>query len=141
MASLAIKAGPGKREVRAALARVLASTPFCSSPRLQRLLTFLVEEVLAGRGESLVQYRVAVEGLGLGENFDPEKHTLVRSHAGRLRKALAAYYEGEGIADKVVITLPASGYRVGFVRVGARAARGAKASRPAPLLVVSKASG
>jgi len=46
------------------LAQVLASTPFRSSPRLQSLLTFLVEEVLAGRGESLVQYRVAVEGLG-----------------------------------------------------------------------------
>ena len=141
MASLAMKSGPGKREIRAALARVLASQPFRSSPRLQSLLTFLVEEVLAGRGESLVQYRVATEGLGLGESFDPEKQTLVRSHAGRLRKALAAYYEGEGIADKIVITLPASGYHVGFVRVGARAARGAKASRLAPLLVVSRFQG
>ena len=109
MASLATKRGPGKREVRAALARVLASQPFRSSPRLQSLLTFLVEEVLAGRGESLVQYRVATEGLGLRENFDPEKRTLVRSHAGRLRKALAAYYEGEGSGDKIIITLPASG--------------------------------
>ena len=100
-----------------------------------------MEEVLAGRGESLVQYRVATEGLGLGENFDPEKHTLVRSHAGRLRKALAAYYEGEGSADKIVITLPASGYRVGFVRVGSRAARSTRSSGLAPLLVVSRFQG
>lgn len=141
MASLAIKGGPGKREVRIALARVLASAPFLSSPRLQRLLTFLVEEVLAGRGESLVQYRVAVEGLGLGENFDPEKRTLVRSHAGRLRKALADYYEGEGTADKIVITLPASGYRVGFVRVGSRVAHSIKSTGLAPLLIVSRFQG
>jgi TolB-like protein len=140
-ATVKMKRGPGKREVRAALSRVLASQPLRSSPRLQRLLTFLVEEVLAGRGESLVQYRVATEGLGLGENFDPEKHTLVRSHAGRLRKALAAYYEGEGSADKIVITLPASGYRVGFVRVGSRAARGAKPAGLAPLLIVSRFQG
>jgi len=138
---LAIKGGPGKREVRAALARVLASQPLRSAPRLQSLLTFLVEEVLAGRGQSLVQYRVATEGLGLGEDFDPEKHTLVRSHAGRLRKALAAYYEGEGRADKIVIALPASGYRVDFVRVGARAVRAAKAPGLAPLLVVSRFQG
>ena len=141
MASLAMKTGPGKREIRAALARVLASQPFRSSPRLQSLLTFLVEEVLAGRGESLVQYRVATEGLGLGESFDPEKHTLVRSHAGRLRKALAAYYEGEGSADKIIITLPTSGYRVGFVRVGSRAVRSGKSAALAPLLVVSRFQG
>lgn len=45
--------GPSKSEVRAALARVAASAPFQSSKRLQKLLAFLVEEVLAGRGGSL----------------------------------------------------------------------------------------
>lgn len=52
--TLAIKGAPGKREVRSALRRVLESVHFRSSPRLRRLLTFLVEEVLAGRGDSLV---------------------------------------------------------------------------------------
>lgn len=137
-----VKTSPGTREVRAALRRVLDSASFRSSPRLQSLLTFLVEEVLAGRGESLVQYRVATEGLGLGEGFDPETHTLVRSHAGRLRKALAAYYEGEGIDDGIVINMPASGYRVGFVRVGRAAVRGAgHAPEQSPLLVVSRFAG
>lgn len=141
-ATFAIKGAPGKREVRAALRRVLDSVPFCSSPRLQRLLTFLVEEVLAGRGDSLVQYRVATEGLGLGDKFDPENSTLVRSHAGRLRKALAGYYEGEGAAEELVITMPASGYRVGFVRAGAASATvPAVFSAELPLLVVSRFRG
>jgi len=141
-ATLAMKAAPGKHEVRTTLRRVLESAPFRSSPRLQRLLTFLVEEVLAGRGDSLVQYRVATEGLGLGEKFDPENNTLVRAHARRLRKALAAYYEGEGAADELLITLPASGYRVGFVRAGAASAPAPAASQvKLPLLVVSRFRG
>lgn len=141
-ATFAIKGAPGKREVRTALRRVLESVPFRSSPRLQRLLTFLVGEVLAGRGDSLVQYRVATEGLELGDKFDPEKSTLVRSHAARLRKALAAYYEGEGAADELVISMPDSGYRVGFVRAGAAAAPAAAVSSDEmPLLVVSRFRG
>jgi len=137
-----IKGSPGKREVRAALQRVLHSAALRSSPRLRHLLTFLVEEVLAGRGDSLVQYRVATEGLDLGDNFDPENSTLVRSHAGRLRKALAAYYEGEGINDEVVISMPASGYRVGFVRTGPAVSSSVGASiAQAPLLVVSRFQG
>ena len=141
-ANFAIKGAPGKREVLAALQRALAATSFRSSPRLQRLLTFLVEEVLAGRGESLVQYRVATEGLELGDKFDPENSTLVRSHAGRLRKALAAYYEGEGINEEVVITMPSSGYRVGFVRTGSASAPATgKTSSNSPLLVVARFQG
>lgn len=138
-ATFAIKGAPGKREVRTALRRVLDSVPFRSSPRLQRLLTFLVEEVLAGRGDSLVQYRVATEGLELGDKFDPEKSTLVRSHAGRLRKALASYYEGEGSAEETVIVMPSSGYRVAFFRRRPSSARGiARRAGDLPLLVVSR---
>lgn len=141
-ADFAIKGVPGKREVRAALRRVLDSAPFSSSPRLQRLLSFLVGEVLAGRGASLVQYRVATEGLGLSDEFDPENSTLVRSHAGRLRKALAAYYEGEGIGEEIVITMPAAGYHVGFVRAGsAPVSAGGKSRAQTPLLVVSRFQG
>lgn len=133
---------PGKNEVRRALRRVLDSVKFRASPRLQRLLAFLVEEVLAGRSDSLVQYRVATEGLELGDKFDPENSTLVRSHAGRLRKALAAYYEGEGANDDVFITMPASGYRVGFVRAGPVSDhRVPRSTGQLPLLVVCRFEG
>lgn len=129
-------------EIRAALSRVLDSVAFRESPQLRRLLTFLVEEVIAGRGDSLVQYRVATEGLGLAESFDPDKSSLVRSHAGRLRKSLDAYYQGEGGSEGVVITMPASGYRVGFVRIGTNASRmSQKSLHQLPLLVVSRFQG
>lgn len=130
------------QEIRAALLRVVDSVHFRGSPRLRRLLTFLVEEVIAGRGQTLVQYRVGTEGLGLAESFDPENSSLVRSHAGRLRKCLAAYYQGEGAREGIVITMPVGGYRVGFARVDASAsATSLKLRRQLPLLVVSRFQG
>ncbi len=132
----------GTHEIRAELLRVLESVQFRESPRLRHLLTFLVEEVIAGRGESLVQYRVATEGLGLAETFDPEKSSLVRSHAGRLRKSLAAYYQSGGGQEGVMITMPVCGYRVGFVRVGPNASRTSqKSRRQLPLLAVARFQG
>lgn len=85
---------------------------------------------------------MATEGLELGDKFDPEKSTLVRSHAGRLRKALAAYYEGEGAAEALVISMPDSGYRVGFLRAGAASVPApGLSSAELPLLVVSRFRG
>lgn len=103
-----------KTSVIAQLGRILTTPRFVASPRLIALLGFLVQETLAGRGESLIQYRIATEGLGLGERFDPENKTLVRSHATRLRKELGRYYESLGGEDPVVIALPASGYQLEF---------------------------
>lgn len=89
-----------------------------TSPRLSGLLEFLVGEVLAGKGDSLGEYRVGTEALGLAQDFDPGAKSLVRSHAGRLRKALAAYYAGEGRNDEILIALPPVGYRVVFSKPG-----------------------
>lgn len=103
--------------VLAQLGKILGTPRFTASQRLSSLLSFLVEEMLAGRGDTLIQYRIATEGLGLGESFDPENKTLVRSHAARLRKELGRYYETLGSGDPVVISLPATGYRVTFTEV------------------------
>ena len=106
---------PAHDAVSVQVSRIAASPHFKSSPRLVRLLEFLAGEVLAGRGDSLGEYRVGTEGFELPENFDPGQTTLVRSHAARLRKALAGYYEGEGRNDDIVISLPPSGYRLVFL--------------------------
>ena len=103
--------------VLAQLGKILGTPRFAASQRLRSLLSFLVEEMLAGRGDTLIQYRIATEGLGQGESFDPENKTLVRAHAARLRKELGRYYETLGSGDPVVISLPATGYRVTFTAV------------------------
>ena len=131
---------PAHDAVSVQVSRIAASPHFKSSPRLVRLLEFLAGEVLAGRGDSLGEYRVGTEGFGLPENFDPGQTTLVRSHAARLRKALAGYYEGEGRNDDIVISLPPSGYRLVFLRPS-RPTLSRTAASKLPLLSISEFRG
>jgi tetratricopeptide (TPR) repeat protein len=71
-----------------------------------RLLTYLVEETLAGRGAELHQKTIAadvfVRDITL---FDPRADSIVRTTAANLRESLRAYYSGRGQADALTIEL------------------------------------
>ncbi len=101
-------------DVRAALARVLRSSPFARSPQLQRFLTFLVDETLAGRGERLKEYVIGLEVFARPPSYDPRVDSLVRVEARRLRAALAGYYSAEGRGDDVAIELRKGSYVPSF---------------------------
>src|SRR5512147_1693462 len=104
-------------EIRDALARVLQSGVFLRSGQLQRLLRFLVEETLAGRGERLKEYVIGVEVFGRPPSYDPRIDSLVRVEARRLRATLASYYREDGRTDQVIIELEKGSYRPMFRRV------------------------
>jgi len=53
---------------------------------------------------------IGVEALGRNTSFDPKSDSIVRVEAGRLRERLRSYYEGEGEADSVLISLPKGKY-------------------------------
>ena len=96
--------------VRSQLGRILASGPFHNSKRRQRFLEYLVTETLAGRGERLKAYNVAVEVFERPETFDPVVDPIVRIEAARLRDKLREYYESDGRSDPIHIELPKGGY-------------------------------
>lgn len=100
----------GEDEARAALTRILASAGFRAAPRLAAFLAFVVERTLAGEGTALKGYTIATGALGRGPDFDPAADPIVRVEAGRLRRALAAYYAGPGAGDPVVVSVPRGGY-------------------------------
>ena len=100
----------GSDEVRAALARLLASSPFCKSAQLANFLSFVVEETLAGRGGRIKAYTIATGALGRDETFDPQTDPIVRVEAARLRRALRAYYADGGADEAIVIELPTGAY-------------------------------
>ncbi len=110
-------------DVRAALGRVLQSASFAHSPQLQRFLTFLVEETLAGRGAHLKEYVIGLEVFARPASYDPRVDSLVRVEARRLRAALASYYSGDGRDDTVVIDLQKGHYVPAF----------REAARPSPV--------
>src|SRR5262245_46488792 len=96
--------------IRHQLDRILNSDPFQQSQRRQRFLEYLVTETLAGRGERLKAYNVALEVFDRPETFDPITDPLVRIEAARLREKLREYYGTDGQDDPIHIDLPKGTY-------------------------------
>ena len=96
--------------IRHQLDRILNSGPFHQSQRRQRFLEYLVNETLAGRGERLKGYNVALEVFDRPETFDPTVDPLVRIEAARLREKLREYYGADGQGDPIHIDLPKGTY-------------------------------
>ncbi len=101
---------PPHDEIMAQLARILATAEFASSARLQRLLTFVVEETLAGRAVQLKEYTIATGVFDRDDSFDPQTSSIVRVEASRLRSKLEKYYAIGGADDPIMIELPTGSY-------------------------------
>ncbi len=136
---------PSPAEVRAQLERVLGSRCFEQAARSSSFLRFVVEQTLAGQGERLKGYTIAVEVFGRPPDFDAQTDPLVRVEAGRLRRRLIEYYADEGRDDPVRLDLPRGRYFVVSTYHGATAAPAAAAAEapdppPAETLVASAAA-
>lgn len=103
--------------VRRQLERLLSSAVFARSERLSGFLRLVVERHLEGRDEEIKESLIAVEVFGRKPDYDPQRDSIVRTEAGRLRARLAEYYVGEGAGDPVVIELPKGGYIPVFRRL------------------------
>lgn len=96
----------------AELERIFASPEFTRSPVMRRLLRFLVDQTLAGRGDQLKAYSVAVDGLGRDPDFDAQTDSYPRVQVGRLRRMLDAYYARSGTGTGERLVIPNGAYRV-----------------------------
>jgi len=109
---------PRADEVSAQVERILASSAFAQSARLQKLLRYIVEETLSGRSIALKEYTIALDVFERDESFDPQTSSVVRVEASRLRAKLERYYATEGRNDAVRVVLPPGGYVPVFQAVG-----------------------
>lgn len=96
--------------VQEALEQVLTSATFARSPRMAKLLRFLVQRHLEGRDDELKESLIGIEVFGRKPDYDPKLDSTVRTEAVRLRARLGQYYSSEGLQDAVVIELPKGGY-------------------------------
>lgn len=92
------------------LERILASTAFAQSSRLQRYLRFVVTEALANREARLKEYTIALDVFEREDSFDPQTSSIVRVEASRLRGKLNLYNATDGRNDPVLISLPKGAY-------------------------------
>lgn len=104
----------GSDRVLVELEAILASPEFQRAPVMRRLLSFLVRTTLAGRGEDLKAYSVAVDGLGRDPDFDAQTDSYPRVQVARLRKMLEIYYASAEPQDDIRFAVRPGGYRVHF---------------------------
>jgi len=89
---------------------ILSTPAFKSSRILSDFLSFVVEQSLAGKGQELKEYTIAIKVLSRHSDFNPQLDSIVRIHAGRLRRALMGYYYETGTNDPIVIEIPKGSY-------------------------------
>ncbi len=97
-------------DIRAQLERTLGSPDFRVPDRDRTFLRYVVEEALAGRGDRIKAYSIAIEAFGRDASFDPQSDPVVRIEAGHVRRALERYYLTAGASDPVLITIPIGTY-------------------------------
>jgi TolB-like protein len=103
-------------QIRDHLERVLAAPSFADSIVLTRFLTFIVNETLEGRSHELKEYTIAIDALKKGADFNPQIDSIVRIHAGRLRRALKEFYYEEGAPEEIQIVVKKGSYVPTFVK-------------------------
>lgn len=102
--------------VRRQTDRILSSELFRGSPIQCRLFRYVIEQTLEGGAGGLKEYTLGSAVFQRGDSFDPRNDSIVRVQVGVLRKKLAAYYEGPGIADDVLIEIPRGHYAPHFTQ-------------------------
>ncbi|MBY8978028.1 hypothetical protein KHP62_19615 [Rhodobacteraceae bacterium NNCM2] len=105
---------PQVTDIEQALSRILASPAFAASERRRAFLAYVIDETLAGRGQRLKGFSIALAVFDRDESFDPKIDPVVRLEARRLRRDLDGYYAHEGYNDPVRISIPKGGYVPAF---------------------------
>ncbi len=95
---------------RRELETVLRSELFVRAPALAHLLSYLCGRLLAGEGDQIKEYTIALEVFGRNPSFDQVSDSIVRVEANRLRKRLAEYYTGPGKDHPLQISIPVGQY-------------------------------
>ena len=101
---------PDATAIREELERILSNDAFTNAGRMSRLLRFVVERTLDGRGDEIKEYVLGTEVFDRGAEYDPRLDSIVRVEARRLRTKLDEYYAAPGTASGVVIRMRRGGY-------------------------------
>jgi hypothetical protein len=117
---------PTPDEVRSQVARMIASEDFRRSPQLGAFLRFVVEAVLAGKGDRIKAHTIGVEVLRRDAKFDPQQDPIVRLEANRLRRTIERYYTRLGADDPIRVALPRGTYVPTFRRRSGKPRRAAR---------------
>ena len=92
------------------LERVVHSPHFRNSKRYPAFLSFIVQETLEGRTDSLKERTLGAEVFGRPIDYDTNADPVVRVTAGEVRKRIAQYYQTPGNEYELRFDLPLGSY-------------------------------
>ncbi len=95
------------------LSRIFSAQQFCSAPKLQHLLRYIVERSVDDPA-GLNGRAIAVDVFKEGRDFNTSSDSRVRVAVNRLRSALKLYYAESGRFDPVIIEIPRGSYVARF---------------------------
>jgi len=101
--------------ILAELSLILKSPQFTGTSRSKRFLEYIVKETLAGRGDALKGYTIALDVFDKSTNFDSSQNTVVRVQATQVRRRLKLYYADKTAHTGVHISLPKGRYKPIFL--------------------------
>ncbi len=106
---------------RAALEAVLRSHAMSRSEQLRGLLSYLAQQEINGQRETLTEYQIAVEGLGLPAGYAPSEDSTVRNRAYTLRRKVEEMYRTELAGEPVRVEFIKGSYAPRFVAAASEA--------------------
>lgn len=101
---------------RKELETVLESGIFGVSSNAAKLLRFVCERHFRDPAGVVTEHEVGIHALGRRPSFDPQRDSIVRVEAHRVRKRLQEYYSNEGASHSVRIVLSRGQYAPRFLR-------------------------
>lgn len=115
---------PSEKQIREHVEHICDSSEFQGKKTLCRLLTYLMEENLAGRADDIKGYAIAVDVFNKAPSFNPDLNPLVRINVGRLRRSLELYYSRVSTELPFRIVIPVGNYAPQFLPMHSSTASG-----------------
>src|SRR5579883_380125 len=100
---------------RALVNRVAASEPFANSPRLRKLLLYLVDCALHEPPLPQTEQQVGVAVFNRTAGYDTSADAIVRVQMSEIRKRLKYYFLSAGARESLVVEIPRGSYLPVFV--------------------------
>ena len=97
-------------ERMALVLRICSSSQFRRAPKLRDFLTYVVEQTLQSRGDSLNEHQIGQTVFGRAEDYSPSEDNVVRAHARQLRVNLGEYFSATGKDEPLVLEIPKGTY-------------------------------
>jgi hypothetical protein len=94
--------------------RILVTPPFLKSAYLHGLLSYLAENSIRGRADSLTERHIGIAVFGKPPGYSPAEDSAVRVHVRQLRLRLHEYFAQEGRSEAHRVDIPKGSYALEF---------------------------